>query len=467
MSQETHSDKSTGMSAGRHAGQIARLALPLILSNLAQFALVITDTLMLGRYGVAELAAVTLGGALFSTVLLVSSGFAWAAMPVVAEAAAAGRIGQVRRASRMAMWLSLLVALIAMPLFLGARRIFGLLGQDPSVSADAAAYLAIAGWGLIPALQVMALKSALSALERVQGLLWVTIGAAVLNGLLDYALIFGNWGAPELGLKGAAIASLSVSLATFAIIAAHAALSLPGHALLARFWRPEWGAFRQIFALGWPISLTTFAETGLFAAVAIMMGWLGTVELAAHGIALQLAAITFLVQVGFSQVATIRAGQAMGRRDTAELRRGAAVLIAIAAAFAVAAIALFVLLPERLVALFLDPQDPARDAVLALGARLLQVAALFQLADGGQVLALGLLRGVQDTRVPMLMAVIAYWPLGLGASYLLGFVLGFGAIGVWLGLVIGLGMAAVLMMTRFWLRSRSWAKGSPPAEAHP
>ena len=458
---------SQEMPPRRHAAQIARLALPLILSNLAQFALVITDTLMLGRYGVAELAAVTLGGALFSTVLLVTSGFAWAAMPVVAEAAAAGRSGQVRRASRMAMWLSLLAALAAMPLFLDARRLFSLLGQDPAVSANAARYLAIAGWGLIPALQVMAMKSALSALERVQGLLWITIGAALLNAALDYALIFGHWGAPEMGLTGAAIASLSVSLASFLVIAAHAALSLPEQALLSRFWRPEWGAFRQIFSLGWPISLTTFAETGLFAAVALMMGWLGTVELAAHGIALQLAAVTFLVQVGFSQVATIRAGQALGRRDAAELRRGAMVLILIALGFALAAIALFLALPEPLVALFLDPTDPESDAVLRLGTRLLMVAALFQLADGGQVLALGLLRGVQDTRVPMLIAVIAYWPLGLGTSYVLGFLLGLGAIGVWSGLVIGLGTAALLMMARFWLHSSRRISDAPAPDPAP
>jgi MATE family multidrug resistance protein len=296
----------------------------------------------------------------------------------------------------------------------------------------------------------MVLKSYLSGLERTRVLLLVTILAAFFNGLLNYALIFGNWGAPELGIRGAAIASVLMNIATFLAMALYCAWVTSEHALFQRFWRPDWEAFARIFSLGWPIGLTMLSEAGLFSAISFMMGWLGTVELAAHGIALQLAALAFLVQVGLSQVATIRAGQALGHRDCEELRRGALVVIGVAACFALVAVALFLTIPEFLLGLFMDPADPVRPAVMAVGIRLLAVAALFHFADAGQVLALGLLRGVQDTKVPMFIAAVAYWPLGLGAAYVLGFVLGYGDVGIWLGLVVGLGVAAVLMMTRFW-----------------
>ncbi len=433
-----------------HGARILALALPLIGSHLAQFAVVITDTVMLGWYDVNALAAVTLGGTLFSNFLLVGSGFAWAAMPMVAKAAAQGEAAQVRRSTRMAMWLSFLVGLVGLTLFSWAQPVFLLLGQEAEVSAQAAAYLRIAGWGVLPALQVMVLKSCLSALEHTRVLLVVTIAAAGVNALVNYALIFGHWGAPELGLRGAAIASALTNSLMLAVLALYAAVKTREHALFRRIWRPDREVFARVFSLGWPISLTTFSEVGLFSAVTVMMGWFGTIALAAHGIALQLSALAFLVQVGLSQVATIRVGQALGRDDRAGLRRGALALIFVAAGFAVVPVAMFLALPRPLLALFLDPADPVRPQVLAIGSRLLAVAALFHFADAGQVLALGLLRGMQDTRAPMLMAAVAYWPLGLGAAYVLGFPMGLGGVGVWLGLVVGLAAAAGLMMTRFW-----------------
>ena len=438
------------LSNSDHLRAVLGLGLPLIGSHLAQFAVVITDTVMLGWYDVGALAAVTLGGSVLSMFLLVGSGFAWAVMPVVAKAAAEGQEAQVRRVTRKAMWLSIIAGAVSIGTFMFSRPIFLWLGQEVEVADGASLYLGIAGWGLFPALQVMVLKSYLSGLERTRVLLLVTILAAFFNGLLNYALIFGNWGAPELGIRGAAIASVLMNIATFLAMALYCAWVTSEHALFQRFWRPDWEAFARIFSLGWPIGLTMLSEAGLFSAISFMMGWLGTVELAAHGIALQLAALAFLVQVGLSQVATIRAGQALGHRDCEELRRGALVVIGVAACFALVAVALFLTIPEFLLGLFMDPADPVRPAVMAVGIRLLAVAALFHFADAGQVLALGLLRGVQDTKVPMFIAAVAYWPLGLGAAYVLGFVLGYGDVGIWLGLVVGLGVAAVLMMTRFW-----------------
>jgi MATE family multidrug resistance protein len=328
-----------------------------------------------------------------------------------------------------------------------------MLGQEPGVAEMAAQYLAIAGPGIIPALVVMVLKSYLAALERTQVVLWITLAAVAANAVINYALIFGHWGAPEMGIRGSAIASLAVQVISVIALAVYVALATPEHALFARVWRPDWEALGQVFRLGWPIGLTSLAEVGLFAASSVMMGWLGEVPLAAHGIALQLASLTFMVHLGLSNVATVRAGRALGRGDRDELRRGAQVVVAMSVIMAVAAVAVFVALPGPLVALFLDPADPKRDAVLEIGAVLMLAAALFQLVDAAQVMALGLLRGVQDTRVPMVMAAVAYWAIGIPVSYWLGFGLGLGGVGIWLGLAVGLALAAGLLMARFWTRA--------------
>jgi MATE family multidrug resistance protein len=183
------------------------------------------------------------------------------------------------------------------------------------------------------------------------------------------------------------------------------------------------------------------------------MGWVGTLELAAHGIALQWGAITFMVHVGLSNAATVRAGRAVGRVDEAGLRRGGVTATLLSLGFAFAIVAVFLSVPSALIGVFLDNSEPARDQIIVIGIGLLAMAALFQVADATQVIALGMLRGVQDARIPMILAVISYWLVGLPAGYLFGFTLGYGAIGIWMGLVCGLSLAAVLLNYRFWMRS--------------
>jgi len=366
-----------------HARAIFKLGMPLILSNLAQYAIHMTDALMLGWYSVSALAAVTLAGTFFFLTFIVGSGFAQAITPLVAAAAESGDDQQVRRATRMGLWLSVIYGAVMMVPFFWAESFLIAIGQDPQVSALAQDYLYIVAFSMIPALLVMAFKSFLVALEHTAIILWSTIGTAILNGLLNYALIFGNWGAPELGIQGAAIASLS---------------------------------------------LTTLN-------------------------AIQLASMTFMIHIGFSQAATVRAGRALGRRDEAGLRRGGIIVIAMSAVLAVLTMIIFLAVPEPLVSVFIDPEEPARDAVLALGISFIAVAGLFQVVDALQVMALGLLRGVQDTQVPMIMAAFSYWGIGLPVSYVLAFPLGLDGVGIWLGLVVGLSIAAVLLLWRFWARS--------------
>src|SRR3990167_2442008 len=388
-----------------HAYATLVLGLPLVGSHLAQMALHVTDTVLLGWYGVNELAAVVLAASMFFAVFILGAGFAQAVMPMVASALGRGDEVQVRRDTRMGLWLSIGFGLLTYPLFWWSEALLLGLGQRPEVAALGQDFLRIGGLGMIPALLVMALKSYLAALERTQVVLWTTLAAVGVNLVLAYALIFGHWGAPAMG---------------------------------------------QVFRLGWPIGITGLAETGMFQASALMMGWIGTEHLAAHGITMEVASLSFMVHLGLSNAATVRAGRAEGAGNAAALRDGAKTAIALAFVVGVVMVTLFLTLPEQIIALFLDATSPDAAQIIRLGAQLLAVAALFQQADAMQVMALGLLRGIRDTRVPMIAAAVSYWLIGIPCSYALAFPLGLGGTGLWLGLVVGLLAAAGSMMWRFW-----------------
>ena len=435
-----------------HIRATLALGLPLIGSQVAQILIILTDTIMIGWYGVAELAAVALGGSYFHTVLIVGMGFALAVTPLVAAAAAQEDSMQVRRVTRMGLWLALVFSAAMMPLFVFCEPILRALGQEAAVSANTRSYLDIAGWALWPSLMFLVLRSHLSALEHTRIVLLATLAAVALNAGLNYLLIFGNFGLPEMGLRGAAWASIASNTLIFMILALYATRKqgLRDYPLFARFWRPDWEAFIQVFRLAWPIALTLLAESALFMASVLMMGWVDELTLAAHGIALQITALTFMVHVGLSTAATVRAGRAWGVQDCVSLRLAAIAALILSGIMVAATIVVFVTLPAPLVAAFVGPDDPLRDQIIAIGVGLLMVSALFHLADAAQVMALGLLRGVQDTRVPMIIATISYWLVGIPCSYLFGFVFDWGGQGVWLGLVVGLVLAGGFMMVRFW-----------------
>lgn len=441
------------MTFGGHLRAVAKLGLPLVLSNVAMFAIHMTDTIMLGWYDVKALAASTIAGTMMFVVFIVGAGFGQAVTPMVAAAAEEGDEVRVRRVTRMGIWLSIIYGAVVMIPFFWAEDILIAMGQDAEVSALAHVYLQIVLFQMIPWLLVMTMKSFLAALEHTAIILWGTLVMAPINALINYALIFGNWGFPEMGIQGAAIASLIVTVVTCIIMFAYPLIVLPQYRLLQNLWRSDAEILGQVYRLGWPIGLTSLAEGGLFSASAVMMGWIGALPLAAHGVAIQLASLTFMFHIGMSQAATVRAGRALGRNDELGLRRGGIAAIGLSMAFAVFTMGLFLIVPELLISGFIDPDDPARDAIMTIGVALLAMAALFQIVDAVQVMALGLLRGVQDTAVPMVMAAISYWIIGLPVSYVLAFTLGMGPTGLWLGLVVGLAVASVLLMWRFWGRS--------------
>ncbi|WP_323021576.1 MATE family efflux transporter [Pararhodobacter sp.] len=446
------------MSAAAQTGFLANarsvlvLGLPLVGSHVAQFLLHVTDTVMLGWYTVTDLAAGALGATVFFVIFTLGMGFAQAVMPMVATAAAAGDDTEVRRVTRMGIWLSLAFAAVALPLFLFSGSLLAVLGQEPDVALVGGGYLSIVGFGLAPALVAMVMKSYLAALGRTQVVLWATIAGVFVNIGVNWLLIFGNFGFPEMGARGAAVASVLVQIVTLVVLMVYA-ISLPSlkhYQLLVRFWRPDWVALRRVNALGLPIGLALLAETGLFAASAVMMGWLGKNTLAAHSIALEITALFFMVHLGLSNAATVMVGRARGRGDVAALRSGALAAVVLSLGFALATIFVYWIFAEQMVGLFLKPDDPERAAIIPLGVTLLMVAALFQFADSGQVMAMGLLRGIQDTKQPMVIAAVSYWLVGLPCGYGLGFLLGWEGVGIWLGLVMGLTTAALALHVRFW-----------------
>ena len=437
---------------GGQARALWALGLPLVGSQLAQVAIQTTDILMLGWYDVVALAGVALAGPIFFAVFIVGAGFAIGVMPLVASAAGTEDDRQVRRVTRMGLWLSIAFGVAIIPLFLFFEAFFLAIGQAPDVSNLGGQYMAYAGFGILPALIVMVMRSYLSALELTRIVLLATVATFFLNIAINYALIFGNWGAPELGVVGAAIASVIGHIFGVVILVVYALVKTPQYTLFQNFWRPDWEAMSRVFHLGWPIGITLLSEVGLFAIASVMMGWVGTIALAAHGVALQIASITFMIHLGLSQAITVRAGRAWGRSDRVMLRLACQAAMVLSAIAVCMTVFVFLVFPEPLLGAFIDPGDPDRIDILAVGVGLLAVAALFQTVDAAQVMALGMLRGVQDTKVPMIMAAFSYWVVGVPTSYLLGFTFGLDGVGIWLGLSVGLAVAGVLMQMRFWRR---------------
>ncbi|NOR61978.1 MAG: MATE family efflux transporter [Rhodobacteraceae bacterium] len=447
---------STPQTYGPHFRATILLGAPMVGTMLAQMIMGITDTVMLGWLGAAPLAASVLGTQIFLILLLTGSGFAQAVVPLAAHALGAGDTTVLRRAVRMGFWVTTAFTLVVFPLMWFAEPILLALGQAPELARMADQYLSIAKWSFLPNLFIMVLRSYFGVVGKAHIVLVTTLIAAVVNGFLNYALIFGNWGAPAMGIEGAAYATLGSALLSMVLLLVitnwHPALA--PHAILKRFWRSDWVAFWEVTKVGWPIGVSILAEFGLFAMSAIMMGWFGTVPLAAHGIVMQLISIAFMVPLGLSQVATIRLGLAKGRKNPEEVTMAGRTVLIVGIGFALAITALLILAASPLLSLFLDFKTEDAAAILAFAIPLLAVAAAFQLVDTLQVLAAGLLRGLKDTRVPMQYALFSYWIIGIPAAYALSQYTSLEAIGIWVGLAIGLTVSSLLGMWRYGARAK-------------
>lgn len=439
-----------------HYKQTFSLAVPLVGIQLAQAAIGITDTLMVGQLGAAELAALTLATAFFFSLFIVGLGLTQAVLPLAAEAQGAEDPIMLRRTIRMGFWVATGYTFIALLILFNTEAILLFAGQAPETVAHASGYISIAQWALWPMLLFMNLRAFYTVLDRANIMFAINIVGVLVNIGLNYMFIFGNWGAPELGVEGAAVATLGTAILTLAgmVLLSLYDTRMKGFEIYGRFWRVDAEILRRIIRLGSPIGMTLLAEVGLFTAATILIGRIGTLELAAHGIVMQLASLSFMVPLGLSNVTTTRVALAYGRRNTEDLRRASYTTIVLAVGFMSVAALLFLAMPESLISVFLDSSGEDTMAVVALAVPYLFLAALFQLFDGAQAVAAGALRGMQDTRVPMVIAIFSYWIAGLGTGYVLAFPLGLGGIGIWAGLALGLALAAVLLLARFVMRDR-------------
>lgn len=441
---------------GSHFRATLALGIPFIGAQLAQLGINTTDVMIVGRLGAENLAAMVLSAQFLFTILIFGSGFSIAVIPMVAQAYGRGDIVTVRRSMRMGLWVVTAYWLIMQPAFIYAEEILLAAGQKPEVAKLAHGYILIGHFAVLPGLLYNVMRALVSAIGKAAVVLNVTIAMLVLNAIFAYILVLGHFGFPAMGLEGAAIVSVAVQTAGFLFILAYVQMKeeTRRYEILVRFWRPDWHALWDVVRLGLPISVTILAEVSLFTVASLMMGHIGTIELAAHGIALQWASIAFMIPLGLSQAATVRIGVAHGQGDHQAVVRASIAVMAIAASLAAVGGVLFAIMPEFFARWFLDVSRPEAPEVLAYAGPLIVVAGLFQLVDGIQAIASGLLRGLKDARVPMILALIAYWPIGFFLAWAFAFPLGFGGVGIWFGFLVGLAAAAIMLCARFYILVR-------------
>jgi len=431
-----------------------RLALPLVLAQIGQIAISTTDVIMVGRLGAQALAAISLGSGLYVLFMFFGLGVVTAVTGLAAQAFGARQPRLIRRTVRQGLWVATAIALPSIVILAGAESILLMLGQQPDLSLQASLYIDAAMWGLLPTLWLIALRGFVSALGRPQPVMWVMVAGVACNVLLDYVLIFGHWGFPALGLVGAGIASSLINTLMFAALLAFAVWGRPfrRYDILGRLWRADWQRFGHILRIGLPIGATSLLEVGLFIGATFLMGLFGTIQLAANQIALHTAAITFMVPLGIANAATVRVGQAYGRGDIAAVGRAAFVAFGLGLLFMSLTAIIFWLARRPIVGIYIDLSAPENAIVIGYAVSFLLVAALFQIFDGAQAIAIGALRGINDTRTPMFIAAFGYWGIGLGGAAILAFPAGLEGIGIWLGLLLGLIAVSLMLVARFYFR---------------
>ena len=444
--------------------ETVKLAWPMALTQLGQIAMMTTDLALIGRLGSEAVAAVGLAHLILFVGFVLGMGPVSAVAPLAAQAFGARNPRLVRRSLRVGLWAAVMLGIpVNVAQQIWGEDILMAAGQSPDSAALAARYLSSLGWSMIPAWCFIALRNFMGAVKRPEPALWVTLAAIPLNGLLAYALIYGAFGLPQLDLLGAGLATTSVNLAmcVAAVWICCACRPFRKYRVLGRFWRPDWGLMRRLLVIGIPISGGLMLEWGFFSSAALLVGWISTVALAAHQIALQVATILFMAPFGISLAATVRVGHAVGRRDGATIRRAGFVAIAVGAAVMLATALLVVVLRNVIPLLFLGSENASTAETAQLVATLLLIGATFFISDAVQAVAAGALRGLNDTRVPMLYAGVSFWLIGFSSAYALAFPFGFGVVGIWIGFSLAVTTFAVLLVRRFYeLTLRQWSSAS-------
>lgn len=437
-------------------GATLRLAAPLALANLLQMAVYAIDVIFVARLGEQALAAASLATTVFGLMMWCLLGLTGACAPLIAAELGRRRhaLREVRRSVRMALWLAVGFGLIAMGLAVQGEAILLLAGQDAQVSRLAGDFLAILLWATVPNLMAGVLRTFVSALGRPVFAMAITALAIVVNAFGNWIFVFGNLGAPAMGMDGSAISSVITACAMLAAyaLAIRADRRLRRYHLFGRWWRGEWQRLRDLLRIGTPIALIVMAEAGLFSSAAFLMGLIGQAELAGHTVALQVASLAFQIPFGIGQAATIRVGYHYGAGQARAMGAAGQAALILAAGYMALPAALMILAPRWVLSLYVDPADPANALMVGHAVGFLAVAAAFQLFDGLQAVLAGALRGLQDTRVPLVMALFGYWLCGFAVSVVLGFLTPLGGLGIWIGLAAGLVSVSILLGWRWHRR---------------
>jgi multidrug resistance protein, MATE family len=431
--------------------ETVKLALPMALTQLGQIAMMTTDLALIGRLGDLAVAGVALAHLILFAGFVLGMGLVSAVAPLAAQAFGARQPRLVRRALRMGLWAAVLVGIPVNAAQLWGEEILLAAGQTQESAALAARYLTGLTWSMIPAWCFIAIRNFMGAVNRPEPGLWVTLAAIPANAILAYALIHGSLGLPRLDLMGAGIATTLVNIAMCAIglWICYACRPFRKFRVFGHFWHADWILLRRIFVIGAPISGAMMLEWGLFSSASLLVGWIGTTALAAHQVALQVATVLFMVPLGISLAATVRVGHAVGRGDAVASRRAGFSAITLGAVLAVVVTLATVGFRHFIPPVFLGPDTAQSAETASLAAMLLMVGATFFVMDAVQGVAAGALRGLNDTRIPLLFAAISFWVIGFSSSYGLAFRADLGAIGVWIGFSLGIVVYATLLVWRF------------------
>ncbi len=422
---------------------LVRLALPLAAVQVGLMAMGLVDAAMVGRLSADALGAVAVAGVWFFAVSTVGMGCVYALDPVIAQAHGAGDEPAIALGIQRGLLIAALVTVPTMVGLLPVELVLRFTGQATPLVPLAGGYMTWVLPGIFPYFAFLVLRQTLQALGQVRPILAVIVVANVLNAGLNWVLIYGHWGAPALGVRGSAIATTVSRWAMFV------GLALLTWRALERFLRPlrpevfRWEPLKRMLAIGLPIGLQILFEYGVFGAVGLLLGRAGSASIAGHQIALNYAAITFMVPLGVGAAAAVLVGRAVGAGDADGARRMAAASVVIGAAFMLVAASVFLAVPTPLASLYTTDAT-----VVAIAASLIPIAGAFQVFDGSQAVAMGVLRGAGDTRVPVLINVFGYYGVGLPVGLWLGYEVGLGARGFWWGLVTGLAVVAVVLIWR-------------------
>ncbi|QOZ66667.1 MATE family efflux transporter [Bradyrhizobium arachidis] len=432
-------------------GKTLKLALPMVAIQLAHIAMMTIDLAFVARIGVESVAAIALASRVYLVSITFGAGLLAPIAPLAAQAFGAHNLRRMRRSLRMGLWMALLLSSPIVAFALRGEEVLLALGQDSNAARLAQQYLFGLAWGVPAALGLLALRHYMAAVNRPEPVLWITLGAVPAKGLLLYLLINGQLGLPRFDLFGVGLASTLVNCGTFLTALGFAIMCRPfrEYRVIAHLWRFDWPSMRQLIVIGMPISIGALVSYGLFSAAALLVGHISSSALAAHQIAMQIAGPLFMVSFGISTAATVRVGQAVGRNDGPGIKRAG--MVAMLLSVGVTSIMTMAVVAARLdlVHLFLGTSRSEGDPTSKLAAEFLLVGAFFFVAEGLKGAAAGSLCGLKDTRVPLLLAGIAYWPIGFLFCYVLSFKVGLGPIGIWIGLSIGTSVYAALLVLRF------------------